>query len=457
MNIHLSKQHIIESPLAVSAADMFPFFATLSGTAILDSSLVNELGEYTIIAAIPYLTVSSVDGQTFVNGKPEALSLQAYLNAYLNRYASENTTEFPITSGAVGYISYDYGRQQLQIPTRHAKTVDIPDALFRFYDLFVIEHCKTHQVYFIANGQTEPAEALLKRILGQLNQYLRLPVQPDRLSLSAAFHVQSMYSQGEYKDAIRRLIEYIRAGDVYIANLTHQLTVTSPTQPFTLFDRLRHRNPAPFSAYLQEDTFQIISSSMERFVQIRHGKIRTSPIKGTRPRSSDLQKDTHLRRELAESEKDKSELLMIVDLERNDLNKICQPGSVVVPRLFSIEEYATVFHLVADVTGTLKQDVSVVDALFSLFPGGSITGAPKYRAMEIIDELERCRRNLYTGAIGYLTLDGCCDFNIVIRTALYQNGLYHLGVGGGITCESDPEMEYRETMQKAKALLQALH
>lgn len=457
MNRYTPKRHIIESPLPVSAAEMFPFFANLPGTAILDSSLVNDLGQYTIIAAVPYLTVTSVDGKTFVNGKPEALSFPDYLNAYLHRYAAVNDTDLPITSGAVGYVSYDYGRRQLCIPTRHAKTVDIPDALFRFYDLFVIEHCQTHQVYFVANGQTEPADALLKRIISQLNQYLRLPVQPDRLSLSAAFHVQAMYSQREYKDAIRRLIEYIAAGDVYIANLTHQLTVTSPTQPFTLFDRLRHRNPAPFSAYLQEDTFQVISSSMERFLQIRHGKIKTSPIKGTRPRSSDPQQDTMLRHELATSEKDRSELLMIVDLERNDLNKICQAGSVIVPRLFSIEEYATVFHLVADVTGTLKPNVSVVDALFSLFPGGSITGAPKYRAMEIIDELERCRRNLYTGAIGYLTLDGCCDFNIVIRTALHQNGLYHLGVGGGITCESDPDLEYRETMQKAKALLQALH
>lgn len=163
-----------------------------------------------------------------------------------------------------------------------------------------------------------------------------------------------------------------------------------------------------------------------------------------------------LRRELQDSQKDKSELLMIVDLERNDLNRVCIPGSVRVSELFAVEEYATVFHLVSTVEGDLEEGKTVVDLLRAGFPGGSITGAPKLRAMEIIDEMEHSRRNLYTGSMGYLTLDGSCDFNIVIRTALHQNGCYYLGVGGGITCESEPEFEYEETLQKAKAILEAL-
>lgn len=452
-----AKRRVIPSPLGVSLETIYPFFATMPDTAILDSSLVNELGQYKIIAAVPYKTITSVDGRTYVDGRERPGSLTDYVHTYLQDHYDENETDLPIVSGAVGYISYDYGREAMGIPTRHERDVLIPDALLRFYDFFAIENCHTKDVWFVANGKTERAEKLLQRLLRRIRQYLRLPIQPDRLSLMPEFHVQAMYTQGEYKEAIRRLIDYIVAGDVYIANLTHQLTVTSPIQPFTLFDRLRHRNPAPFSAYLHDGSFQIISSSMERFLRIRHGVIETRPIKGTRPRSTDPEKDQAMRRELEQSEKDKSELLMIVDLERNDMNKVCQPGSVEVPRLFSLEEYATVFHLVADVTGRLRDGVSVIDAFMALFPGGSITGAPKYRAMEIIDELERCRRNLYTGAIGYMTLDGDCDFNIVIRTALHYHDQYRLGVGGGITCESDPDLEYRETMQKAKALLQALH
>lgn len=449
-------RRIIPSPLAITAADVFPMFAALPEAAILDSSLVNNLGQYTIIAAVPYMTVTSVHGKTYVDGRFHDGTITEFMNQYMKDHVDVNDTDLPIVSGAVGYLSYDYGRQQLGIGTRHKMDVSIPDALFHFYDFFLIEHCQSHAVWLVANGMTEPADKLLKKMIRRMKQYLRLPVQPERLSLLKEFHVQSLYSQREYKDAIRHLIEYIHAGDVYIANLTHQLTVTSSTQPFTLFSRLRYRNPAPFSAYLQNGAFQIVSSSMERFLQIRKGHIETRPIKGTRPRSSDPAKDQWYRQELEQSEKDKSELLMIVDLERNDLSKVCATGSVNVPRLFSIEEYATVFHLVADVTGTLRPDKTVMDALDAMFPGGSITGAPKYRAMEIIDELERCRRNLYTGAIGYVTLDGSCDFNIVIRTALHYHGYYRIGVGGGITAESDPDLEYRETMQKAKALLQAL-
>jgi para-aminobenzoate synthetase component 1 len=190
---------------------------------------------------------------------------------------------------------------------------------------------------------------------------------------------------------------------------------------------------------------------------VRGGRVETRPIKGTRKRGSTPKEDALLRRELEQSKKDKSELLMIVDLERNDLNRVCVPGSVRVTELFAVEEYATVFHLISNIVGELGPEMTVMDLLEAAFPGGSITGAPKLRAMEIIDELEHGGRNLYTGSMGYLSLDGDCDFNIVIRTALCQDGIYYLGVGGGITCESEPEFEYEETLQKARALLEALN
>lgn len=205
------------------------------------------------------------------------------------------------------------------------------------------------------------------------------------------------------------MMEYIRAGDIYIANMTQRLFMDSRKDPYDVFRYLRSHNPSPFGAYLNYGDFQIVCASPERFLQVRGGQVQTRPVKGTRKRGKTRQEDERLRQELAQSEKDRSELLMIVDLIR------------------------------------------------AAFPGGSITGAPKIRAMEIIDELEHSRRGLYTGSIGYLSLDGSCDLNIVIRTAVYQDGRYHLGVGGGITCESDTEFEYEETLQKAKAIREAVY
>ena len=247
------------------------------------------------------------------------------------------------------------------------------------------------------------------------------------------------------------MIRYIIEGDIYIANMTQRLDVISDKDPLSAFYYLREHNPSPFGGYLDCGDHQIVCASPERFLQVKDGLVQTRPIKGTRRRE-----DAALRQELEQSEKDQSELLMIVDLERNDLNRVCRPGSVKVTELFTVETYATVFHLVSNIQGRLARDKDIMDLLASAFPGGSITGAPKYRAMEIIDELEHGKRGLYTGSIGYLTLDGACDWNIVIRTALHRDGRYHLGVGGGITAESDLEFEYEETLQKAKAVLEAL-
>ena len=252
------------------------------------------------------------------------------------------------------------------------------------------------------------------------------------------------------------MIHYIIEGDIYIANMTQQMTVKSEKQPKDVFLDLRKNNPSPFGGYMDYEDFQIVCASPERFLRMKKGHVETRPIKGTRKRGDTPEEDLLMRKELENSDKDKSELLMIVDLERNDLNKACKPGSVKVTELFTVEEYATVFHLVSNIEGELEEGKNFADLLEATFPGGSITGAPKYRAMEIIDELEHGRRNLYTGSIGYLTLDGDCDFNIVIRTALHKDGRYHLGVGGGITAESELEFEYEETLQKAKAVLEAM-
>lgn len=362
-----------------------------------------------------------------------------------------------MTAGAIGYVSYDYGLALHGMKSRHAPAFPLPDMKWVFYDFFIIEHRQSHAVWFAANGQTMPAEALLAQMEEKIRTRLQEKTLPHTDENSQyALTVQADSTTETYGKALQKLRDYLFAGDVYVTNFTSTLTVQSHCPPYTFFSRLHRDNPSPFGAYLQYGSYQIISASMEWLLYLRHDQIETRPIKGTRRRGKTPAEDEKLRQELAQSQKDQSELLMIVDLERNDLHKISQPGSVSVPTLFAIEPYATVFHLVADVTGTLRPGQTAIDALMALFPGGSITGAPKRRAMEIIDELEFSRRQLYTGTIGYLSLDGNCDLNIVIRTAVHYDDRYTIGVGGGITAESDVHFEYEEIWQKAKALLSAL-
>jgi len=239
--------------------------------------------------------------------------------------------------------------------------------------------------------------------------------------------------------------------------MTQRFKTELKYKPIELYKRLREINPAPFASYFDFEDAIIVSSSPERFISIRDGIIETRPIKGTRPRGNTKEEDLKNRLELENSEKDKAELLMIVDLERNDLSRVSKVGSVKVPELFVIEEYATVFHLVSTVHGELKEDITPIECLKYIFPGGSITGAPKIRSMEIIDELEPNRRGIYTGSIGYIDFNGNTDLNIVIRTMILKDDNVYFQVGGGITWESDADMEFEESLDKAKALMEALN
>lgn len=439
----------------IPAAELFRIYQKEEGCVFLDSSLVNQLGHYSIIARCPYLKLEKDQERFLINGKEEKNStFEEYMKGYLASHRDENKSILPIVSGAVGYFSYDYGQKRQGIESAEKDIVSIPDAVVTFYDFFIIEDCQKKEVYLAANGITGDAEEKLS----EAERLCQEEKHEKEQKKKEAFDIQILpnFEKEEYKQAVADMIQYIIEGDIYIANMTQQLTIKSKKDPLDVFYDLREANPSPFGGYLDYGDYQIICASPERFLKMKKGKVNTRPIKGTRKRGETPEEDIRMRTELEQSEKDKSELLMIVDLERNDLNRVCVPGSVKVTELFIVEEYATVFHLVSDIEGTLQEGKDVMDLLDASFPGGSITGAPKYRAMEIIDELEHGKRNLYTGSIGYLTLDGDCDFNIVIRTALHKNGTYYLGVGGGITAESDLEFEYEETLQKAKAVLEAL-
>lgn len=451
----LETRQIKELKPYVPVADLCRIYEETEDIAFLDSSLENELGQYSILGLHPYLKlVKEEDGYT-VNGKVGEGSFEEFVRQYLQEHSDPNETKLPIVSGAVGYFSYDYGREKEKIAAKDAADVEIPLAVLIFYDVFVVEETAAKRVWLIANGITEDAGSCLEK----LEREIRMAggVQGVRQApQSTDFRAEPNFEKEAYKQALEQMIRYIIEGDIYIANMTQQFRIRSARTPAEAFHILRENNPSPFGGYLNYGTFQIVCASPERFLRVRDGRVETRPIKGTRKRGATQQEDEALRRELEQSGKDQSELLMIVDLERNDLNRVCVPGSVKVTELFAVEAYATVFHLVSTVEGVLQEGRTVMDLIEAAFPGGSITGAPKYRAMEIIDELEHGRRNLYTGSIGYLTLDGACDLNIVIRTALYKDGNYYLGVGGGITAESETEFEYEETLQKAKAILEAL-
>ena len=447
------KTLVQELPFYKKTSDLFQLYAQNPQAIFLDSSLQNELGRYSIICLNPYLTVKEEDGICYCNGLPCQESFETVMERYLREHREKNPTSLPLIAGAVGYLTYDYGRKFEQISSRHPKKIQMPEAQFTFFDNYLIEDTLEKKLWITAHGEQKKAETSISQIVSQIQNCPEMP-SCGRHSHVAPYHPN--FQKEEYKRAVDRMISYITEGDIYIANMTQQLTIESKKAPQDVFYNLRKNNPSPFGGYLDFDHYQIVCASPERFLKLTDGHVETRPIKGTRKRGETEKEDLRLRKELENSEKDKSELLMIVDLARNDLNKICRSGSVKVTDLFTIEEYATVFHLVSGIEGDLADEKNFADLLMATFPGGSITGAPKYRAMEVIDELEHGKRNLYTGSIGYLSLDGNCDFNIVIRTVLHVDGHYHLGVGGGITAESETEFEYEETLQKAKAILDAL-
>ena len=466
------KTMVRKLPFYRELAEVFDQYHRREMAVFLDSSLENKLGQYSIVGLNPYLILKEEDGVFYSNGKIQDGTFEASMKEILREQNEENGTGLPLIAGAIGYFSYDYGRKFEGIRTKHPKKIRMPEALFAFYDLLIIENKTEKSLYITSRGMLEDQKTALDRLEREIcrmrcdDSESDTAAEDEKGSGATLSHVPEKHTQltpfvpnfekEEYKKTVDRMIDYIVEGDIYIANMTQQLCAESKKDPYEMYRYLRTYNPAPFGGYFNYGDFQIASASPERFLLVKDGIVETRPIKGTRKRGSTPEEDEALKKELQESSKDRSELLMIVDLERNDLNHVCEPGSVRVTEHFAVETYATVFHLVTTVVGKMKEELQAMDLIEAAFPGGSITGAPKIRAMEIIDELEHDRRGLYTGSMGYFSLDGNCDLNIVIRTAVYRDGVYHLGVGGGITCESELEFEYEETLQKAKAVLEAI-
>ncbi|MHB8160767.1 MAG: anthranilate synthase component I family protein [Thermoleophilia bacterium] len=370
----------------------------------------------------------------------------------------QSAANLPISGGVFGLAGYDAGRYIENLPRLAADDLDLPEFDFIFPSRLICYDHRQETAHLVfedaAPGELEEAESALRR------QEAAGPAEPppgiDRHAFSLSSITRSNMTRASFKHIVRRAKEYILAGDIFQSNLSQRLELDYAGDSLDLYDSLRAVNPSPFAGYLELDGYQVISSSPERLVQLAGRQAQTRPIAGTRRRGADFSEDYDLRQELNLDPKERAEHIMLVDLERNDLGRVCDYGSVNVNELMVNEAYSHVIHIVSNVRGTLHQRQDALDLLRAMFPGGTITGCPKVRCMEIIDELEPVRRGFYTGSFGYIGYNGDMDMNIIIRTLVRRDDKVYAQAGAGIVADSDPEREYRETLRKAEAMVHAV-
>jgi para-aminobenzoate synthetase component 1 len=450
-----------------------------------------RLGRYSFLCADPALVVHGKGARASVLDTRTGTDtpLDSHALAGVRELLAPHLTDAidglpPFQGGAAGYLAYDWGAVLERLPAPRYDDLAIPDVVFPIYDWVIAWDHLERRAWLISTGlpATDAAEKsqhckdrlalarqrlssrslsteiLLHSATAPVRHVEHAPSYPvSDADVPGSLDLRSSFTHRGYLDALTRVREYIIAGDIFQANLSQRFEAPLTESPWALYQRLRGINPAPFAAFIEFGDLTVASASPERFLRLdTAGQIEARPIKGTRPRGVYPAHDAALGRALQESAKDRAENLMIVDLMRNDLSRVSLPGSVRVPELFALERYATVHHLVSTVTGSLEPGRDAIDLLCATFPGGSITGAPKVRAMEIIAELEPSRRGVYCGSIGYISLTGVMDTSIVIRTYQAVHGQVYFSAGGGIVADSDPEQEYRETFDKARALIRAL-
>ncbi len=425
-------------------------------------------GRYTILAAFPRLVLEGTDQSWRIvtdSGKSQqgVGDPLAALARLAERFDLGGTSEpdegsagpddVPFQGGLIGFLGYDLAPRLERLPRRHPRDSRLPDLRFGLHDTAVIVDHRTGEAVLHSWDLTgEGADATRRRARSWRRAIHDALAAPPRVPRSRLGPLVGSIDPPAYLECIRRALAYIAAGDIFQVNLSQRFTARGTVAPLDLFLRLQSASPAPYSTFLGWDDFAVISASPELFYRTRGRSVITRPIKGTRPRDRDPDTDRRLASELASAAKDRAELTMIVDLERNDLGRVCEYGTVQVIDPLAVESFAQVHHLVATVEGRLRAAVRPVDLIRAVFPGGSITGAPKIRAMEIIDELEPLRRSLYTGAIGYLSRGSSSEFNIAIRTLLVDGPAVSYQVGGGIVADSDPQSELEETLHKGRGL-----
>ena len=505
------------SPLVeqlVPAPDPIACCAALDGLPyrlFLDSaSTGSRFGRYSFLAADPVAVVrgrgADAESLDLLTGDRRAIAgdaLVALRHVMAPHKADPVAGLPPFQGGAAGYLAYDWGLTLERLPAPRYDDLGLPDLVIAIYDWVIAWDHEASRAWLVSTGIPELSHdarlgraagrsALVKerlaardsglgtrdsevralddrtRTLGPSDPRTRTvaPSHPRTFAPShpvpsawwpASLELRSSFTRAGYLTAVERVRDYIFAGDIFQANLSQRFEAPVHESAWSFYTRLRRSNAAPFAAFLDFAEAIVVSASPERFLHVdAKGLVETRPIKGTRPRGVGPEHDAALGQALAESAKDRAENLMIVDLMRNDLSRVCAPHTVRVSELFSLERYATVHHLVSTVVGELGPGADAIDLLRAAFPGGSITGAPKLRAMEVIAELEPSRRGVYCGCIGYWSVTGELDTSIAIRTAIVQDGRVFFSAGGGIVADSDPEQEYTETLDKARAMIDAL-
>ncbi|MVT54145.1 aminodeoxychorismate synthase component I [Bradyrhizobium yuanmingense] len=429
----------------------------------LDSAAKHgSLGRYSYLACDPFSTYMVADGQASCDGTAMKGDPWEMLRTLLVKYSQEHRPDLPpFQGGAAGFIAYDLNRTLERLPRPEFPGQRLPHSILHFYDVILAHDHRNDRCLIVSTGWPEQdpvsRSARAGRRADEFVAHLAGPTPPWDGCAGTSGGWRSNFSREGYIAAVQRVIDLILAGDIFQANIAQRFSARLPTSfdPLAFYCRLRSLNPAPFAALLRYGKLTIASSSPERFLKLEGRQVETRPIKGTIARSANPRKDRRRAEILVASEKDRAENTMIVDLLRNDLSRVCTAHSVEVPALCELESYASVHHLVSAVSGELAADQDAVRLLRACFPGGSITGAPKVRAMEIISEIERVAREVYCGAIGFIGFDGHMDTNIAIRTVTISDDLAVFHAGGGVTAMSDPEAEYEETLAKAQRIFDA--
>ncbi|MER2492858.1 aminodeoxychorismate synthase component I [Catenovulum sediminis] len=455
-NSHFISQ--LELPSDLDSALLFSVVADENGAIFLDSANAeHQHSRYDILLSAPLARLTYKNGITQTKllqglytseSQDDPFKVARRLHAELMP-KSLVETDLPFAGGSVGWFTYDLARAIENLPETAQADINLPDMMLGIYDWAIIKDNKT-KTWFALDYQPK-----LKRVERWLQKFEQSTAQPaETFALTSDW--QANMSEADYRDKFEQVKKYLHQGDCYQINLAQRFTASFQGNAWSAYLKLRERNKAPFSAFLRTENASVISISPERFLQVTNQKVETNPIKGTIARGQSLKQDNLHKAKLKDSQKDRSENLMIVDLLRNDISKVCQAGSVRVPKLFDIESFPSVHHMVSTITGELKDDKNAFDLLRACFPGGSITGAPKIRAMQIIEELEPHRRSIYCGAIGFIDWRGNMDTNITIRTLVAKENKVHCWGGGGLVYDSNCLSEYNETFDKLSQILPVL-
>ncbi len=472
--VSVCRSPIIEAlDTGLSPVALFELFRSQPFCFFLDSAMdPQKLGRYSFMGSDPFLliksrgdriTITREDSKTAIRGNPLDV-----LGQYLETYRLDSrSAAVPCTGGAVGYISYDICHFIETLPTTAVDDLQLPECYFGFYDMVLVFDNLLKKAYIVSTGFPELDETRragragerLAEFNSRLKNYSPRTQKPSRAVRQGNGEVplSCNFTHEEYVRAVEKARQYIINADIFEVNISQRFEAELSLPPYELYLRLREINPTPFAAYLDFGEVIVVSASPERFLRCQGDRVETRPIKGTIRRGKTPQEDRARARELLNSIKDHAENMMIVDLERNDLGRVCRFGTVKVTELAILEKFPTVFHLTSTVVGRLREGIGRIDLLKATLPGGSITGAPKIRSMEIIDELEPTRRSIYTGNIGYLSFDGNLDLSIVIRTFLIKGKEAYFQAGGAVVYDSNPEAEYQETLDKIRALINALN